>query len=245
MTMIDTHCHIDLFDNPNQLINECEKLGIITIGITNLPSHFEQGYKHTKGLKKVRLALGLHPLLAENHNIELPKFFKMLKYTSYIGEVGLDFSREGYSTKDNQIASFKKILGAIQNENKLLSIHSRRAEKEVLNFLKEYKIRNAIFHWYSGALGVIDEVVKNGYFFSVNTAMIKSESGKKIISRIPKEKILTESDGPFIEENGNPVKPYQLGIVYEYLGKTWGVSKDEAIKVVRRNFSSILISLKN
>ena len=78
-----------------------------------------------------------------------------------------------------------------------MSVHSRRAEKEVLAILKKYSIKNVIFHWYSGPLGLIDEIVNEGYYFSINEAMTRSVSGKKIISRIPECRILTETDAPY------------------------------------------------
>src|SRR6188768_1798549 len=121
--MIDTHCHIDLFPSPSEVANECERLGIITIGMTNLPSHFDLGYRHLFNHKKVRLALGLHPLLAESHKREFPLFLSYIHKTSYIGEIGMDFSREGIETKDIQIDSFIKILAAVSGKRKILSLH--------------------------------------------------------------------------------------------------------------------------
>jgi TatD DNase family protein len=215
--IIDTHCHLDLYPNPNSVIDELEKNGIITIGVTNLPSHFKIGYPHTRNLKKVRLSLGLHPLLASSHTKEFPLFMKCLNMTSYIGEVGLDFSKDGIATKNIQLDSFEKILKAVSNKKKILSIHSRLAEKEVLGMLRKHKIENAIFHWYSGGLKLIDEIIDSGYFFSINTAMIKSVNGQKIIKRIPKEFILTETDGPFIEVNNRIVESNDISIIIKHL----------------------------
>tara|TARA_B110001452_G_scaffold254328_1_gene245810 strand:+ start:266 stop:991 length:726 start_codon:yes stop_codon:yes gene_type:complete len=219
--IIDTHCHLDLYPNPYSVIDELEKTGIITIGMTNLPSHFKMGYLHTRNLKKVRLSLGLHPLMASSHAKEFLLFMKCLDMTSYIGEVGLDFSKDGIATKNTQLDSFEKILKAVSNKKKILSIHSRLAEKEVLGMLRKYKIENAIFHWYSGGLKLIDEIIDSGYFFSINTAMIKSVNGQKIIKRIPKEFILTETDGPFIEVNNRIVKSSDITIVIDYLNNVF------------------------
>ena len=62
--IIDTHCHIDMMPNPEAYIRQREKAGDIVIGMTNLPSHFEMGFPHVGGFRHIRLALGLHPLLA-------------------------------------------------------------------------------------------------------------------------------------------------------------------------------------
>lgn len=241
--MIDTHCHIDLYKNPVQIATECEKRGIITIGMTNLPSHFVMGYPHLLHFKKVRLALGMHPLYANRHAGEWETFTTYLDKTSYIGEVGLDFSREGISTMELQVASFKKVLALLKDKKKLLSLHSRRAEKEVLEYLCANNITSAIFHWYSGPLGLIKEIIKAGYYFSVNTAMIVSEAGRKIIAAIPPEFIVTESDGPFIDFKTRPVKPADLGLVEDYLAKLWQISRQEASQKIFDNFRRLLDKL--
>ncbi len=243
--MIDTHCHIDLYKNPLQVIHECESLGIITIGMTNLPSHFEIGYRHVLPFKKVRLALGMHPLYAKYHKNEFNQFIKSLSKTSYIGEIGLDFSREGFSTKEIQIESFVKILNEIKGKNKILSLHSRRAEKEVLEYLLEYNIKSAIFHWYSGSLSLIDKIAEAGYYFSINSAMIESEHGQKIIKKIPIENLLTETDGPFIlSKNNQPIKPCDLGNVYDYLAQLHHLKREDIGNIIKENFLKLISILK-
>jgi len=215
--LIDTHCHIDLYSDPMTVLRRLERNDILAIGMTNLPSHFALGYPHVKKFKKIRLSLGLHPLMARFHSKELPLFMEYLDLTSYIGEVGLDFSKEGISTRNMQIESFEMVLQAVSNNRKLLSIHSRGAEKQVLRMLQEHKIENAIFHWYTGGVKLIDEIVRSGYYFSINTAMIDSAHGQEIVSRIPKENILTETDGPFIDFNNRVVESTDLSVVIKYL----------------------------
>lgn len=245
--IIDTHCHIDMYPNPIHVLNECEKRGVTVISMTSLPSHFELGYNHFIDKKKVRQALGFHPLIMKNYDTtEILKFEKLINKTSYIGEIGLDFSREGINTKDLQIQVFTKILSIIKNSpsRKILSLHSRGAEKEVLNYLIENKIKYAIFHWYSGNIGVIDNILTAGYYFSINTSMIKSKKGIDIISRIPLNKILIESDGPYIDNKGKPIYPYDLIEVYNYLAKKNNITLDETIGLIKNNFFGLLSCIK-
>jgi TatD DNase family protein len=242
--MIDTHCHIDLYENPFEIINECEENGIITIGVTNLPSHFALGYPHVANRKRVRLALGLHPLYADHFSKEFHLFVEYLPKTSYVGEIGLDFSREGKETKDIQLFFFKKILEELKGKSKILSIHSRKAEKEILKLLVEYDIKNAIFHWYSGPTNLIQEIVDKGFFFSINPAMIKTKSGQEIISKIPITNLLTESDGPFIEYNNKSVRPKDVSVVIDYLSKITFRSINEVDDQILRNFKTLIKALK-
>jgi TatD DNase family protein len=89
--MIDAHCHIDHYKNPLTVAEEAEKYGIITIAVTNLPSHFERAYPYFRKFKKIRPALGFHPQLVRQSETERTIFEKMVSKTSYIGEIGLDF----------------------------------------------------------------------------------------------------------------------------------------------------------
>jgi TatD DNase family protein len=242
--MLDTHCHIDLYPKPELILNECDKYGYPILSMTNLPSHFERGFPFFQNRNKVRQALGMHPLHAKHHKKEFPKFINNLGKTSYIGEVGLDFSKDGIDTKDIQVQTFEAILDIIADKKKLLSIHSRLAERQVLDLLKKYKIRNAIFHWYSGSLNLIDEIAQQGYYFSINPAMTKSVSGKKIISKIPRNFILTETDGPFIMENDLPIRPGQVQTVITFLANEWMLNEDEVKQIIWSNFQAVVKNLK-
>lgn len=235
--MIDVHCHFDMAKNPEKYIWNNEKRQIITIGMTNLPSHFQMGINHVRSYRFIRLALGLHPLRAKDHAKEYSKFKQYINETSYIGEVGLDFSREGFSTKEIQIKSFEFVLDCIKTKNKILSLHSRRAEKKTLEMLNEKRIVNAIFHWYSGSLSTLRSIVNSGFYFSINSAMIQSENGKKIISEIPKELILTETDFPFLSNNN-------ISDVQFFLSKLWNVNEAESEKIIADNFNRLLKKIK-
>lgn len=197
--MIDTHCHFDMMPKPEAYIRQRELVGDIVIGMTNLPSHFQMGQPHLKGFKHIRLALGMHPLLATESKIEVPLFKMLVDQTSYIGEIGLDFSKGGYATKDGQVAVLREVLSAIRGKKKIVSVHSRKAEKELLALLCEYEIENVVFHWYSGPVDLIPDILAQGYYFSVNEAMCLSKKGRAIIEKIPRERVLTETDAPYNE----------------------------------------------
>src|SRR6267154_3791331 len=98
--MLDAHCHLDLYPDPSRTALDAESKGVFVVCVTNLPSAFLAARPHIHQFKKVRLALGLHPLNAELHSDEeLSRFGELVDETSFIGEIGLDFSREGYATR--------------------------------------------------------------------------------------------------------------------------------------------------
>lgn len=234
--IIDTHCHFDMMPQPEAYIRQKEQTGDIVIGMTNLPSHFQIGQSHLNGYKHIRLALGLHPLLAAEGKKEVTFFKRLVDETSYIGEIGLDFSRTGYATKDEQLAVLRELLSAIRGKKKIVSVHSRRAEKEMLALLCEYQIRNVVFHWYSGPVDLIPVILKQGYYISVNAAMCQSVNGRAIIERIPRERVLTETDAPYNDRS-------DISKVLDYLAASWNMSHQEVEVVVERNFRILLNGL--
>lgn len=231
--MIDTHCHFDMMPKPETYIRQRELAGDIVIGMTNLPSHFQMGQPHLRGYKHIRLALGLHPLLAAESRSEVTLFKRLVNQTSYIGEIGLDFSKEGYATKDKQVAVLRELLSAIRGKKKIVSVHSRKAEKELLALLCEYEIENVIFHWYSGPIDMIPAILEQGYYFSVNEAMCLSKNGSNIIEKIPRERVLTETDAPY-----NTRADIQRTV--DRLARCWNMNSREAELAIERNFKRLL-----
>ena len=233
----DTHCHIDLFDHPEKIVSETERSRIRTTGVTNLPSHFKMGLPHVGHCQNVHLALGLHPLMADQHtNDELKLFEELLDETPYIGEIGLDFSWEGKSTVEKQVESFRFALKHIDERHRLITIHSRGAEREVLQLLEDFDTRPSVFHWYSGPLSLINDIVEAGHYFSLNPAMLQSKKGKALVERVAKERILTETDGPHVETQGQAARPNDVRLVVRELADWWGSSMSEARKQIAENF---------
>lgn len=239
--MIDAHCHLDLYRDPLKVAREAERKNVLTVAVTNLPSHFAAGRPHVRDMRRVRLALGLHPLLADRHSPEeFRSFRRLLSKTSYVGEVGLDRSREGSGTFSKQLASFRFVLDAMGDTPRFLTLHSRRAESEVLELLAEYAVSRAVFHWYSGPASLVDEIVSAGHYLSVNPAMVRSKKGQKILERTPRDRVLTETDGPHLQVGRRPAEPADVAQVLIYLTKIWGSSPQETERRVRSNLDDVL-----
>lgn len=238
--MIDTHCHLDGYPQPMQIARQANDAGVLTICITNLPSAFTEAQARLHSLAHIRVALGLHPLLAEHHLSQRCAFQEAVNKTSYIGEIGLDFSREGYATRDTQVESLQFILESLQDKPKFISLHSRRAERMVLDLLKHVKRSPAVFHWYSGSLSVLDAALQDGHYFSINPAMLQSENGRRIISRIPINRVLTETDGPFVKIGGRSVIPQDVYEVEAFLAGLWGKNTKEASQQIWTNLLELL-----
>jgi TatD DNase family protein len=121
-----------------------------------------------------------------------------------------------------------------------MSVHARRAESAVLDLLEEFRVGPVVFHWYSGSLNQLDRLLKLGHACSVNVAMLRTERGKAILNRLPPERVLTETDGPFVRLSGEPIAPGQVDKVLEFLTSLWGMPEQEVSRRIRDNLRSFI-----
>lgn len=237
--LIDTHCHLDQYKDPLAVAEECEKKRVFVIAVTNLPSMFEEASHFLRGFRYVKPALGYHPLLANDYRHELEKFKILSDDAEYIGEIGLDCSQAGQQFQQSQIDVLRFIFGCLKKKKKFLSLHSRRAEALLLDLLEEFQIEGAVLHWYSGSLKNLDRALSLGCSFSINPAMINSASGQKIIDSIPENRILTETDGPYVKANRKIAKPQNVELVNTYLSHLWGKTYGDVESLIDNNFRAI------
>lgn len=239
----DTHFHLDLMSEPEKIANEIERQQVYTIAVTNSPSVFFFTEKITSNKKFIRAALGLHPELAAERHKEVVQFTELIDKTRYVGEIGLDNSNKSPSDYRMQKEVFEKLISVCADKgDKILTIHSRRAAKDVLDILGNGFPGKVILHWYSDALRHIEVAVDRGYYFSVNYPMLQSKNGKKIIESIPHERILIETDGPFTKNGNKEFVPSMTPMILENLFslKREFDSLDSFEKTIKRNFENLL-----
>lgn len=237
----DMHFHLDLFSNADQVVKDIEESGIYTIAVTNTPSVFCNTYKLCENKKFVRPALGMHPELVSKRFGELDLMTKMINKTRYIGEVGLDYSNVTQEEKIFQRKIFQKILEiCAQEKNKVLSVHTRKSAEDAIDMIGSNYPGKIILHWYSDNIKVLERAVIGGMYFSINHAMTVSNNGKKIINNIPCERIITESDGPFIQLANKPFLPMNIPVIVEKISQIKSISTDAINGSLYENVKKIL-----
>lgn len=212
--LVDYHCHLDLFPDVEKIMKESNDSGIDTLAVTTIPRAWPRNRELAAGLTKIRVALGFHPQLTDQYKDDLKYFEKYFNETKYIGEVGLDASKGYYATISTQKNILKRIF-QLCNEagDKIISIHSARASKHVLDLIEtELKSGNCkpVLHWFYGTKHEINRAVDLGCYFSVNINMLRNQTGKRVVSQIPLNRILTETDGPFTETFQKPSEPQDV-----------------------------------
>ena len=243
--MIDFHCHLDLYPDPFSVRDECAKRGLYLLSVTTTPSAWKKTADLALDSPRVRTALGLHPQLAGEREFELPLFDETLKAPRYVGEVGLDGGREYKPTWEAQLRVFEHILRSCSDAGgRVISIHSRRASGAVLDSLTAFpKAGTPVLHWFSGSLHDLDRAVSIGCWFSIGCAMLVGDKGRSLVKRMPRERVLTESDGPFVKINGTSIMPWSVEDAVSQLSLIWNLSEISTQKLIAENFRRLCTSL--
>lgn len=235
--LIDTHFHLDMYKNYNEIYKIIVAEKQYTLCMTNSPGVFWSCKNIFDDNKYIKFALGFHPLNTDLKEKDLRDFLKMLPQTEYVGEIGLDFTKRTGVKKNQQIEWFEKIVAVCSEKNKVMSVHIRGAEETALKILSKYCPRRCILHWYTGNVEFQKEFSRLGCYFSVNGSMVKNMD---VLKTIPKDRLLIESDGPYSKVNGKKFLPSLLREEYELIAKS--LDEPELIRVIFNNFKNLLLT---
>ena len=221
--MIDFHCHIDLYQHPRYVIEEAFKRCCDILAVTTTPLAWEGTYELLSNTTRVNVAVGLHPELVATRQREVERLCALLSETDYVGEIGLDGSRGHQASISVQREVFEQILIACEAvEGRIMSIHSREAASLVLDHLGAHHGAGIpVLHWFSGTLAELKRAVEIGCWFSVGPAMLRGAKGRRLVSSMPIDRVLTETDGPLARRGREPLMPWYVDEAEVALGKIW------------------------
>lgn len=241
--MIDFHCHLDLYADPMKLFNEVKRRKTEVLAVTTSPRAFIKTSQYFRGANNVRVALGFHPELVKQRSLEKELFFEQMRSSRFLGEIGIDGSKRAKQSLSEQIEFFDEVVHtAAVHGGKVLSIHSRGAVKEVLQILEKYEGEYVpILHWFTGSVKDAEKAIKLGCWFSVNPNMCYTASGKKVISCIPIDRVLPETDAPFTQNDGVPYMPWDITVT-SYMAKENNIAVDEMNMLLHRNLQTLIDS---
>lgn len=239
--LVDAHCHIDLYPSPEEVVKWAESNKVYTIAVTNAPSVFHHTANLVKHCKYVRPAIGLHPQLVYMKKHEISDMRELLNETRYVGEIGLDYGAKQEEDEHHQRLIFSSILDmCAENKDKILTVHSRHAASDVISAIGNKFDGKVILHWFSGTIKELERAISYGMYFSVNANMTSSKKGQDLIRRMPIERVITETDGPFIKISGKPSEPIDVTQAIKGLASIWKTEREEAREQVFNNFKQVL-----
>jgi TatD DNase family protein len=160
-----------------------------------------------------------------------------------IGEIGLDYKviECNQRIKEAQIRNFNKAINLAIEINKPVLIHSRGAELEAIEILEKSGAKDVIMHCFSGRKNLIKRAAQNGWFFSIPPIITRLEHFKNLVTLVPIDQILTETDSPYL----SPVamsrnEPINVLTTIKEIAKIKKIGETETQKKIIENAKRLL-----
>lgn len=239
---MDFHCHLDLYPQAREVHREASRRNEFTWLVTTSPKAYVATTEALGVVSSVLITPGLHPEIAHERAGELGLLMEQIATVKAVGEVGLDGSpryRPHYETQ-------RRIFGAVvarcaELGGRALSIHSRRAVRDVLAELERHPgFGTAVLHWFSGSLAELKAAAAQNCWFSIGPAMLGSANGRALAAAMPRDRVVPESDGPFAKTASGPVMPWSEDLTARGLAPLWATTFEVAAQKLRSNSLELL-----
>ena len=248
--MIDSHCHLffdNIKNNFDNIIDKAKKNEVKCIlSINTDPKEFNLHYNLINKYNSLFISFGLHPQNVNSNNListeQLKKYCDLEKVIG-IGETGLDYyhSKE---FKNEQIKSFENHIECSYLNDLPLIIHQRNSENEIMDILNQYNKKKAlkvVFHCFTGTIKLKNFCLDNNFYLSLSGIVTfkNAENLRNVIKSAPLDRILIETDSPFLAptpKRGKDNEPSYVKYIYEYLSNFFNLSFNEFNAVIDNNF---------
>ncbi|MCX6776926.1 MAG: TatD family hydrolase [Candidatus Micrarchaeota archaeon] len=234
MEFVDSHCHLDAFKNYDEVISKALKAGvkaIVTSGCSgkNNTKTLEIAQKYPEHVFPV---IGIAPQEA----MDMGNFDSALSFLKDnkarvvgVGEIGLDF-RWGKTPEQTsrQRECFELFLEFALSEKLPLVVHSREAEKEVLEVIMKRGAEKVLLHCFSGDLSLAETAAEHGFLMSVPP--VPSRGREKIVKQVPLENLLLETDAPYL--GGEPAA---VNVSARMIADIKGIDVEEVSRVTTKS----------
>jgi TatD DNase family protein len=214
--IIDSHAHLNFREYENELEDVIKRSFASDTQIITIGSNYESSLKAVEIANKYKgiwSVIGCHPDDLSKENVDMDYYKELVKSSSQvvgIGEVGLDFYRLAKDidvVKDLQIKAFKQFIELANELDLPLVLHCRGEEDEpsgaydlMLDILKDENAQKGVIHCYGGNLEQAKKFIDLGFYIGF-TGIVTFKNAKelqRIAREIPLEKILVETDAPFL-----------------------------------------------
>jgi TatD DNase family protein len=239
--LIDAHSHLDRYAlaEPGALhsaLAEIARLPVFTLSNSMDPDAYRRNLEISEACEWVLPAFGVHPWNAPRFAGRLQELRPGVEQSPVIGEIGLDrhFVKQP-SAYPAQREVFEFFLSEARDQNKVVTVHSKGAEQEVLELLTRYDVPRVIVHWYSGPPGVFRRLAARGAYFTVGLEVAYTEHIRKLAREVPPDRLLSETDNPggpsaFLGGPGRPALILQVVRGIAQARKTSARAIEEAVQ---------------
>ena len=250
--MIDTHAHLNFeaFDSDrDEVIERCFENGITSMSVPGAmldssKSAVELAQKH----KNIFATIGLHPIHVDDEDFEIKKYKKLTleKDVVAIGEVGLDYFHNNdleFIKKQKEI--FEQFIDLAKELNLPMILHCRgskdapeRAYREMLESLKSKKYYKGVIHCFTSTPEIAQEFFDLGFYIGFTGVITFAKKLKPTVESIPLDKILIETDCPFMSpepKRGERCEPWYVRYVAQRIAEIKNMKLVELIEKIDKN----------
>jgi TatD DNase family protein len=238
---MDFHCHLDLYPGAREVYREASQQNEFTWLVTTSPKAFAATSRALPAVPSVLISPGLHPEIAHERAAELGTLLEQMASVKAVGEVGLDGSPRFRQHYEVQRRIFRAVVArSAELGGRTLSIHSRRAAKDVLADLDEHPgYGTAVLHWFSGSKAELKAAKEAGCWFSIGPAMFDTANGRTLAAAMPHDRVVPESDGPFAQVGGKPVMPWSAPETAQRLSEVWNLPVEVVADLLANNGANL------
>ncbi len=237
-SFIDTHCHLDMLKlSMSEALQSAHAAGVtrlVTISTNEASIRFV--HETARSQPHVYGSVGVHPHEAATFSADIATLIReTAKSTSKIvaiGEMGLDYHYM-YSEKLVQHNVFREQLQVAEELQMPVVLHTREAEADTLAILKEVPItKKGVAHSFTSSLAMAETLIEMGWYIGINgiATFKKAEGVRQVARQIPIERLLLETDSPFLAPvpfRGKPNDPSKIPAIAEFLAKELDLTTEE------------------
>jgi len=241
--LIDAHCHLDRCEeNLGHALGQIKQHRIFTVSNSMDMLSYKENVKIAMTSDFVLPIFGIHPWNASEYVGCLKDLDWAISKSPIIGEIGLDyyFVNET-SLYEDQREVFEYLLRAASSQKKIVIVHTKGAENETFQLLRQYNLERVIIHWYSGPWHILEAMIEHGFYFTIGVEVMFSQHIKDIARYLPSELMLTETDNPggYKSITGTIGTPLLIENVVEELAEIRGTSEQAIVTTVQNNLIRI------
>ncbi|CAJ0606693.1 unnamed protein product [Cylicocyclus nassatus] len=254
--MIDTHCH--LVDNKfkadiDEVVERAMQNGVRhAVVCTEYASQFDNVLAlYAKHPEFIIPAVGIHPIQKKNKSVKTSDIEGMEAFLDEhrhvikcIGEIGLDYTQYYKITPENIVVQkevLAKQIGWAKQFCLPLTVHSRAATGDTVDFLIENSADRVALHAFNGSLEEALRGLKAGFYFSIPPSFTTGDHKRFLIDAIPMEKLLLETDSPVLGPvRGERNEPANARLSANFIAEVKGLTLEEVITTTTANALKLL-----
>lgn len=252
--IIDSHCHLDSLDyetrhkDVDEVLANAHARGVgHFISICTTLGRFENMKKLTAHRQDVSLSCGVHPLNVSDEPFDYAKLLQLAQDEKVvaIGETGLDYHYTP-ETKTLQQALFEQHIEVANKLNKPLVIHTRSAREDTMNMLEQHHAEKCggVLHCFTEDWAMAKRALDLGFYISISGIITfrNAEELRDVVRKVPLDRLLVETDSPYlapIPYRGKPNQPAYVRETCEYVATLKGLSCEEFAKITTQNVQKL------